>query len=267
MQHAAQLPGLCMRLSRNAAENYRLVFAATDLRKENLERASLVLACGPDVATINRQRDGCRWLCWLACRGRDGLPLQSGANTKRSPPGRFHRLRSPERQKLRQHRPGAAIRQQRSHFRQDPLVFRRASIRHDFSDRTERAPASHRALAGLEARRFDGNGAKKRHQPAGTDVFQRPPGLAPLAHSPAPAMLLGLSLNQMTLRLRQYLLSPRERQSNRRRCVFCHTRAAAKLTNANRPICANQLQQNPPPHPTLGGAVVMEPKVRFSETP
>jgi hypothetical protein len=39
-----------------------------DLREENLESAPLVLACSPYVTTIDRQRDGCRRLCWRARR-------------------------------------------------------------------------------------------------------------------------------------------------------------------------------------------------------
>ena len=139
----------------------------------------------------------------------------------------------------------------------DPL-FRRASIGHDFRGRTERATAGHCTLAGLEAWRFDRDGAKKRHQSARTPVFQRPPGLAPLTYSPPPAMVLGLGLDEMALRLSQYLFSFRKRQANCPRCVFCRDSAAAEFANGHRPILSDQLQHNPPPHPTLQ-SVATEP--------
>jgi hypothetical protein len=102
----------------------------------------------------------------------------------------------------------------------------------------------HRALAGIEAWRFDGNGAKERHQPTGTHVFQRPPGLASLADLAAAAVLLGLGLDQMTLRLRRYLLSLRKRQPNHPRRIFDDGRTAAKFVSRDRPVSWTNFNSN-----------------------
>jgi len=64
-------------------------------------------------------------------------------------------------------------------------------------------------------------------------------------------MVRGLGLDETALRLSQYLFSFRKRQANSPGGVFCHGRTATEFPNGHRPILSDQLQHNPPPHPTL----------------
>jgi hypothetical protein len=82
------------------------------------------------------------------------------------------------------------------------------------------------------------------NQPTGTHVFQRPPGLASLADLAAAAVLLGLGLDQMTLRLRRYLLSLRKRQPNHPRRIFGDGRTAAKFVSRDRPVSWTNFNSN-----------------------
>ena len=109
MKHTAQLSSLRSRLRRHAGEHHLLSVIIADLGKENLERASLVLTSRPHMAAVNGERNRFRRDCRLGAYPCDGFPLQPGADTKCSLPGRFHSLRLAERQKLRQQRPGPAV--------------------------------------------------------------------------------------------------------------------------------------------------------------
>jgi hypothetical protein len=111
-----------------------------------------------------------------------------------------------------QQRPRAAVRQQGAHLRDDPLVLWCASVGHDLGDRAERLATGHRAPAWGKARRADFHRAEQRHQSARAQIFERPLHAAPLAASPAAAMVLRLCFDKMALHRREHMLALRQRQ-------------------------------------------------------
>jgi hypothetical protein len=144
-------------------------------------------------------------------------------------PGGFHGLRLTKRQKLRQQRSGSTVGQQGTNLRDDPLVFGRASVGHDLSDRVERPTTGHCAPTRSKSRRADLHRIKQRHQPPGALNFEGPLRTAALAASPAAAMTLRPPANKMALHGRKHPLSFRQRQPGPPWGVFAT--AASPLTS------------------------------------
>jgi hypothetical protein len=105
-----------------------------------------------------------------------------------------------ERQEFRQQCSGPAIRKQRTHLRDDALVFGRASVRHDFGDRVEYMAAGHRASAGRKARCANLHRSEHGQQAPSADVFEQPLGPAMGAEPPLAAVFLRMCLNEMAPR-------------------------------------------------------------------
>jgi hypothetical protein len=84
MQHAAQLLLLPTRLCRHAAEHDLLALDVANLRKENLERASLILTSRSHVTAVNRERNRFRRHRRPGRRRLDGLLFQPGTNAEGS---------------------------------------------------------------------------------------------------------------------------------------------------------------------------------------
>jgi hypothetical protein len=143
--------------------------------------------------------------------------------------GWFHGLRLTKRQKLRQQRSGSTVGQQGTNLRDDPLVFGRASVGHDLSDRVERPTTGHCAPTRSKSRRADLHRIKQRHQPPGALNFEGPLRTAALAASPAAAMTLRPPANKMALHGRKHPLSFRQRQPGPPWGVFAT--AASPLTS------------------------------------
>jgi hypothetical protein len=163
MKDTAQLVLVRNSLRGHAAENDLLPVVICDLSEQNLQPAYLILTNRSDVAAIDGKHDRFRrhrgWFHHL--HGRDGLLLQPRANTDRASAGRLHRRNVVERQKRRQPCSGAPVWQRSSHLRDNPLIIRRASVRHDLTDRAQGPVAGHRATAWFEPRRGNTHGTEQ----------------------------------------------------------------------------------------------------------
>jgi hypothetical protein len=94
----------------------------------------------------------------------------------------------------------------------NPLVLRCAPVGHDLADRTQGLAAGHSATVWLEPGRGNIYGTEQRQNTPEPLVLDGPRRPAPLALSPAAAMILRLCLNEMVLQSSEHELSFRQRQ-------------------------------------------------------
>src|SRR5271166_2732313 len=158
----------------------------------------------------------------------------------------------PEWEELFEQRAGAAVWQQGAHLGEGALIFRRAAVRHNLRGRGDGPARRHPAPAGTEAGCTNLHDAKQRRQPPAMDVLQRTLRPAPLAETPAPAMLRRLRLNQMALQPSQGLLAFRQRQPQRfGRTVDRGTATDADFMGLDATVRSGQFHDAPPLHLAL----------------
>ncbi len=145
------------------------------------------------MAAVERDRD--RLSRWWAGQRLDGqnLLLQFRAHPQGSPTRRLDRRRFVQRKEFRHQRRRAAISGQAPHFDENALVFSRATIRHDLSQRANDPARGHSTAAGIETRRLDLHDPEQGRQLPSAPVLNGATGAAMRTNPPMITIFIGLA--------------------------------------------------------------------------
>ena len=144
-------------------------------------------------------------------RRRQRRSLEPGPDLQRALPGGLDRGGVAEREKLREQRQGATVRQRGAHRGDHAFVLR--AVWHDLRHRRDRPPAGEAAPARAEAGCPHRHHAEQRDQAPGPQILERALRPTPAAAAPVAAVLVHLRRDEMALQRGQERLALRQAEA------------------------------------------------------
>jgi hypothetical protein len=204
------------------------------------------------MAAIYGKRNRPRFVRRSGGRRPHRLFLEPGANLECPLADRLHLRSVAKREELIEQRAGAAVWQQAAHLGEGAFILRRTTVGHDFRDRGDGPSRGYAASARTEARGTNLHDTKQGPQSPAPEILERTLCATMITATSAPAMLLCLRLDQMTVQPGQGHFPFRYRQPQGFRRVFDrHRPAGADLVHLRGSLNPGQFDHDPPPHPAL----------------